>query len=108
MARELYNLGFDGVTQCQAFKEDGKTIFTTVMPQKQVNEILDSTKALANQKISRTPNGGAIAARIDKVTYHNWRAEWRNKGQLWGQPWHKFLKAKLNDPENKHMRLMKL
>lgn len=105
MAKELYNLGFDGVTQCQGFEEDGKRILTTTMPQAQVNQILEQNKALKNANGRLGANGG-VAARIDRVTHYNWKQEWRKGPKAWGQPWHKFLMAKLKDPANKHMLLV--
>ncbi len=110
MADELFDLGFNGITQSKAFEEGDEIITVESMPAGNVQAILDANKRDAEQFASKSRKGdlGVLGARIDIVTWHNWRQDWMKNVKPWGRPWHKYLKDRLNLVENKHLRFMKL
>lgn len=111
MAIELFRLPSEDGTESRGYLEDGKIILTETMSGAAVKSLIDANKEQAREDpMAKTRNDdmGILGARIDKVTHFNWRQEWRTTARLWGKPWHKFLQAKLQDPDHKHMTFMKL
>ena len=105
MARELFDLGSNGVTQSKGYEEDGQIILTETMPAGSVERILKENHKLGQGAMAKTRKDGMgiVGASIPITLHHKWRTEWRQGPKLWGQPWHKFLRAKLQDPNYKKL-----
>lgn len=110
MADVLFDFGFNGVTRSYGVEEGDEVIIVESMPAGGVQAILDANKRDEEDAKARLHSSdmGVVGARLDIVTWHNWRKEWREGPKQWGRPWHKFLKDRLNSTEYKHLRFLKL
>lgn len=96
------------VTWTGMYEEDGQIINTEQMPGPVVQHIIDSNKEQMANGPGKGKLGSMIGARIPIVLHHKFRREWMAGPKLWGVTWAKFLKGKLNQPEYKYLRFMKL
>lgn len=107
MADKVFDFGHNGITRSEGFKEDGQIITTETMPGSVVEHILNQNKILQQQGVPKT-DMGVVGARIPITLHHKWKQEWMKTAKRHGIPWHKFLKGKINSPEYKHLRFMKI
>lgn len=98
----------DGVSQRYHYNEDGETIIEQVQD---VSPILDANKAMAD---AGQNNGASIrhAASVPMVVHMQWDKEFKQKTGLSladadRSMRDKFIRAKLNDPDNKFFRTWK-
>lgn len=112
MAHNSYSLGFNatGVVETKVAHEDGDVILIDEMPASVVQHILDTNHE--NRQAGDRPGGptgnGMLCGSMPITTWQEWKNEWKAGPRLWGQPWNKFLMAKLKDPAHKNFVTMKL
>lgn len=112
MAEKLFDFGFSNATptRTEGYEEDGQIILTETMPGNVIDAILRENQAKADLykgKMGRD-DMGIIGATVPITLWHKWRTEWKAGPKKWGVRWHKFLKAKLQDPDYKRLRFVNL
>ena len=112
MAEKLVTLPPDGgATFSEIYEEDNRIILREDLhpAAKEAIKAANQESSLTNpMEGSRKTGMGVVGARIPITTHTQWRQDWHSGPRLWGVPWHKFLKAKLNQVENRHLTFMKV
>lgn len=88
-------------TISEVYVSDDEIVTRDVMPAKNVQSILDVNHERRADGLNRKANGRLVAS-IPIPVYHEWKKEWTQANKP--VKWDVFLKAKLNDPDNKFLR----
>lgn len=69
------------------------------------NKIMDTNHELSTMTPPKTVGGGRYAGSVPFHTYYQWRRAYRDTGACRHMEWPRFLALKLNDYNNKRLRI---